>query len=211
MAQLKARYIEPILANEEWRAVTAVIPARHINRFRTATSPYINEIRKWDNPLIPGTPEFSEWGWVVASLWEASGRDLADLKQNQTSMPLRAIYEEHARILSGQFDGYIQGREAPFVIIDEYQEHIQPVKEINMDKKQPAFATKHFVFGDDIASMDETQLINAVKVVENEIEDLKAIKVDSVRIKAKIKELKGMLKQIVARLDGEPEAPISAE
>lgn len=51
----------------------------------------------------------------------------------------------------------------------------------------PAFETKHFVFGTNVADMSENSLISAVKQLEAEIADLKAVKTKSTRITAKVK------------------------
>lgn len=49
--------------------------------------------------------------------------------------------------------------------------------------------------------MSEAQLINAIKQIEAEIADLKAVKTKSSRITAKVKELEDMLAKVVEQLD----------
>jgi hypothetical protein len=67
--------------------------------------------------------------------------------------------------------------------------------------KTPAFETRHFVFGIDIKSLSDDQLISGIKEVENEIADLKTVKTKSKKITDRISELDGMLKSIVEVLD----------
>jgi len=65
----------------------------------------------------------------------------------------------------------------------------------------PAFETRHLVYGRNVDSLTESELISAIKQVEGEIADLKAVKIKSSRITAKVKELEEMLTKIVEVLD----------
>lgn len=65
----------------------------------------------------------------------------------------------------------------------------------------PAFETRHLVYGRNVDSLTESELISAIKQVEGEIADLKAVKTKSSRITAKVKELEEMLTKIVEVLD----------
>jgi len=73
--------------------------------------------------------------------------------------------------------------------------------ETEMSNNYQAFETKHYVFGTDVSTMNEADLISAIKKVENEIANLKSVKTKSTKISAKIAELKGMLDEIVSVLD----------
>lgn len=64
-----------------------------------------------------------------------------------------------------------------------------------------AFETRHYVYGQNIDNMSADQLIQAVKQVEREIEDLAGVKTNSAHIDKRIKELKAMLAEIVKVLD----------
>lgn len=64
-----------------------------------------------------------------------------------------------------------------------------------------AFETRHLVYGRNVDSLTESELISAIKQVEGEIADLKAVKTKSSRITAKVKELEEMLTKIVEVLD----------
>lgn len=81
----------------------------------------------------------------------------------------------------------------------------EPTEEIPMNPttatNAPAFETRHLVYGLNVDSLTESELISAVKQVEGEIADLKAVKTKSSRITAKVKELEEMLTKIVEVLD----------
>jgi hypothetical protein len=64
-----------------------------------------------------------------------------------------------------------------------------------------AFATKHFIFGQDTTTMTEDQLIEAIKKIEAEIANLKLVKTASKKIGARVEELNAMLANVVAVLD----------
>lgn len=64
-----------------------------------------------------------------------------------------------------------------------------------------AFETRHYVYGRDVTSMSEPELISAIRSVEAEIGSLQTVKTKSKKIQAKIAELETMLAQIVAVLD----------
>lgn len=64
-----------------------------------------------------------------------------------------------------------------------------------------AFATKHFVYGQDTANMTEEQLIEAIKKIETEIANLGAVKTKSKKIAERTAELETMLAAVVTVLD----------
>lgn len=64
-----------------------------------------------------------------------------------------------------------------------------------------AFETKSYIFGTDASSMNEDQLIESIKKVEKEIENLKSVKTKSKKIESKIANLEKMLVSIVEILD----------
>lgn len=83
----------------------------------------------------------------------------------------------------------------------------EPTEEIPMNPTTAtnvsavAFETRHLVYGRNVDSLTESELISAIKQVEGEIADLKAVKTKSSRITAKVKELEEMLTKIVEVLD----------
>lgn len=64
------------------------------------------------------------------------------------------------------------------------------------------FETVHYVYGTDVATMTDDQLVEAIKQVEAEIAKLDVVKTQSKKIDAKKAELKDMLAKIVETLDG---------
>lgn len=76
-----------------------------------------------------------------------------------------------------------------------------PMNPTPVNNSAVAFETRHFVYGAEVSSMSEAQLINAIKQIEAEIADLKAVKTKSSRITAKVKELEDMLAKVVEQLD----------
>mgnify|MGYP000154895278 CR=1 FL=1 len=66
---------------------------------------------------------------------------------------------------------------------------------------RPAFETKSYIFGNDVEHMSEDALISAIKRVEEQIADLKAVKTKSTKIAANIAKLQDQLGSIVAELD----------
>lgn len=66
---------------------------------------------------------------------------------------------------------------------------------------QTAFSTKHFVYGQDVSDMTEEQLIEAIKKIEGEIDNLKTVKTKSKKITDKIAALEVMLGSVVLALD----------
>lgn len=71
----------------------------------------------------------------------------------------------------------------------------------NPVKMAPAFETKNYIFGNDVETMSEEALIQAIKRVEEQISDLKTVKTKSVKISANITKLQEQLALIVAELD----------
>ena len=65
----------------------------------------------------------------------------------------------------------------------------------------PAFETKSYIFGNDVKNMTEEGLISAIKRVEEQIADLKAVKTKSKKIAANVAKLEEALASIVAELD----------
>lgn len=63
------------------------------------------------------------------------------------------------------------------------------------------FETKHYVYGRLLETMQQNELIDAIKQIEAEIADLKAVKTKSTTIAAKVKELEEMLAKVVGVLD----------
>ena len=76
-----------------------------------------------------------------------------------------------------------------------------PTKEQPAMSNQPAFQTKHFVYGSDIKMLSDAELIDAIKNVEKEIDNLRAVKSESKKITQKIDELDKQRLAIIEQLD----------
>ena len=77
----------------------------------------------------------------------------------------------------------------------------ETIKEQAMNSA-PAFVTKSYVFGVDVDTMSEGQLIDSIKKIEAEIADLNTVKTKSKKVASKIEELEAMLAKVVEVLDG---------
>ena len=73
--------------------------------------------------------------------------------------------------------------------------------EIKPMSKTTTFETVHLVNGEDVCTMSENDLIEAIKAAEREIEDLSAVKADSKKVKAKIESLRETIVKITKVLD----------
>jgi len=79
----------------------------------------------------------------------------------------------------------------------------EPEKEIPVSKKI-IIANVTFINNVDVTTMKEDQLIDAIKTIEAEIADLKAVKTKSAKIAAKIAEAQDTLTKVVEILDSRP-------
>lgn len=79
--------------------------------------------------------------------------------------------------------------------------HSSPTSEKETIMYDIAFETKTYVFGTDVTTMSEEQLIDSIKKVEKEIDNLKQVKTSSKKIESKIATLESMLTSIVTVLD----------
>jgi hypothetical protein len=74
-------------------------------------------------------------------------------------------------------------------------------EEPTVNNSTTAFETRHYVFGQDVSTLSEGQLVDAIKRIENEIADLKTVKTKSTKIAAKVADLNTMLAKVVEVLD----------
>ena len=77
----------------------------------------------------------------------------------------------------------------------------EPEKEIPVSNKI-IIKNVTFINNVDVTSLNDDQLIDAIKTIESEIADLKSVKTKSAKIAAKILEAQGTLTTIVELLDG---------
>lgn len=84
---------------------------------------------------------------------------------------------------------------------DSMNDNYTTGKITNPVQMAPAFETKNYIFGNEVSGMSEDALISAIKRVEEQIADLKAVKTKSTKIAANIAKLQDQLASIVAELD----------
>lgn len=141
------------------------------------------------------TMDGEERRYVNLLLWDYWGG-----KFDETTLRGLYGYENTYRAHESDF-----ARSAAPALQPDFVQPSESLKEATMNPSvpmpAPAFETKHYVFGVDIRNMTEAGLIDAIKRVEAEIADLKAVKTKSARIAAKVKELEDMLGKIVEALD----------
>jgi hypothetical protein len=78
------------------------------------------------------------------------------------------------------------------------------IEEKNMltnDEKNAPLITKTFIFGQELSTMTEQQLINAIKATEANISHLESINIKSTKINSKIESLKQAIEFMVNHLD----------
>lgn len=86
--------------------------------------------------------------------------------------------------------------------IDDMEMQCSPSNTIGVSTmSQPLIKSATYFRGSDIKNMSKESLINALKTLEAEIKDLKAIETESVAITKQIDELKGALAVVVGELD----------
>lgn len=115
----------------------------------------------------------------------------------------RAGVEEDARSLTNaeRLDAWANIVDHLFDIdLDTHPDYNPQLKE-KEDSMSITVETKHFVAGNDVATMTADSLIDSVKKLEKEIGDLKAVSSESKYIDKKVKELQATLKDVVKHLD----------
>lgn len=164
-----------------------------------------------------------EWSFLYLELWMRMGGKGAPHTFNSSSSAQEFQYQvDRAAVVNMAWtfnDGYrpaamklnpcaeislgesqpcnLQEPEGENTMNDNYN----TVKIANPIKMAPAFETKSYIFGNDVTTMSEEALIQAIKRVEEQIADLKAVKTKSTKIAANVTKLQEQLASIVAELD----------
>ena len=113
------------------------------------------------------------------------------------------VSEVNRRILGRTTGVRYMGPVSPQPEFQEFSPTSTTEKEETMNTKPVVpFETVHYVYGTDVATMTDDQLVEAIKQVEAEIAKLDVVKTQSKKIDAKKAELKDMLAKIVETLDG---------
>lgn len=130
------------------------------------------------------------------ALWESrTGRvpTLADVDKTCHQKVLPFYLSVRHEFFGMDVSTNLQSEKEPEVM-NHTDSHVSP-------SAAPAFQTLHLVFGVNVEYMSPAQLVDAIKRVESEIADLKAVKTKSAYIAGQVKELETMLAKIVETLD----------
>jgi hypothetical protein len=208
------------LQNEsEWyRRACAIL--RHpggMSRFRTLTDEWVhNYVGRWNCDDLNAM----EYAYIQMELFEYLKGHILDIA-TVISLPLawrrcrHEIEVSDAQARKAKREEVMKGSETT---LDEAIEHLKNANETLLDVEEKfnavieeakeknamnniPFITKNYVFGQDVANMTEDQLIAAIKKMEGEIADLKAVKTKSKKIEQMIKDAEDGLAKIVEVLD----------
>lgn len=176
---LRDQYVLAIVNDGDWhRKAIQFIP----QRAREFAGETFKSVEKLSRYLGDGPLKHAERAYVYFECWKHYGGDLPSFMRNQ--------YDNIANALTDQLRPTEQPASQP-----------EPQEDQPVNNTTPAFETKHFVFGMDVANMTPGQLLEAIKKIENEIAELKLVKSKSEFIKKRIAELDGMLVKVVEVLD----------
>lgn len=181
---LYRQYVIPIVNDGEWyRAVKPRIEKGHAANFYNQT---ILSIDRLASQLGENRPTQEERAYIYLCAWE----------YHDGIPEAFAAGLNRAGNLYACVDALLCQRYQPVP-----QPEPEPQKEEPVNPTTPAFETRHFVYGLDVANMSAGQLIEAIKKIEAEIADLKGVKAKSDHIKGRIAELEVMLAKVVVVLD----------
>lgn len=194
---LDRHYTQVIMAQRDWRNIldAALNVHSNIGQFRRVCNEFTNLLQK-ERGEMRSSKEFK---YIEMSLFNKMHR-IPGLTFTLPAawLELRKEIEqadEEDRLLSGAPDSI---ERTPYA--EACKLKLTNSKESGMNKK--VFEVKSYVFGQDVSTMSDDQLVAAIKTVEAEIDDLKGIKTKSKKIDARIKDLEAGLKSIVETLDG---------
>lgn len=194
---LSTQYELSIQSDGDWyRATAGAVEHDNFACFRLRTGRKISEIRTSREDRLDGI----EWAYIVLSLWEYRGGRMAmDVLLDDAGGSLQKQYEE---LMQSALSVTQENDENP---ADHASVTAKNTQETNMaeTKREVAFTTVTYVYGKDVRTMDQDELIEAIKKVEGEIGNLKEVKTKSKTIGERITSLETMLAQIVTVLDGE--------
>lgn len=180
----------------------------NFNAFRDLCGEYIKPIRRQLGENTVGAIAGTEWAYLYLETWVRLGgfnilmsnlyydKDVMFQLKRLESAGLgvaRAGVIKLDRIQNPCAEIYLS-KPQPCVLAE-------PEKEISMSNKI-IIKNVTFINNVDVTSMNDDQLIDAIKTIESEIADLKSVKTKSAKIAAKILEAQGTLSTIVELLDG---------
>lgn len=184
---LLKKVVEPIIKG----AAPALRGYSIFDNFRRVANDIRCDMGKGFDRLSEYWSDDDAYRFVNIALWEIiKGEELKDFQVRNLTINNGCEYEMYlaARAL-GNFGNYCN-------LLNPSSQGITI-----MNKTAPAIEVKTYVFGDDVSQLTEDQLIDAIGLIEAKIAGLKEIKVESLRIKAKILDLESQLAAVVEVLD----------
>jgi len=120
--------------------------------------------------------------------------------------PFKALTIDYVHAIYSKYglEFKITADEAKYIadeVIDYINDYDPPTEEAPQMSDKIIVETKHFLNNVEIKTLNDAQLIDAIKTVEKEIDTLEAVKTKSKKITAKVEECKVTLAAIVAHLD----------
>ena len=188
----------------------------HFAQFRRLVGSYIMPIRKMLDEDKAHALSGVEWSFLYLEMWKRLGGGCSTCGFSTENNYAEFDYQLDRLTSAGYClttRGVEKRQDNPCAEISLSQPcNINPEGELSMNdyttgkianpvKMAPAFETKNYIFGNDVATMSEEALIQAIKRVEEQITDLKAVKTKSTKIAANIAKLQEQLDSIVAELD----------
>lgn len=180
----------------------------NFNLFRDLCGAHIKSVRQQIGENFAGALSGTEWAFLYLETWVRLGGFnilMSNLYYDKDVMfqlkRLESVGLGVAR--AGVIKRATTKNPCAEVFFSEPQPCVlaEPEKEIPMSNKI-IIKNVTFINNVDVTSMNDDQLIDAIKTIESEIADLKSVKTKSAKIAAKILEAQGTLSTIVELLDG---------
>lgn len=184
-----------------------LIENNKFNEFRDLCGDHIRPVRRMLEEGHVGGILGPEWSFLYLEMWVRLGgfnRLMSNLYYNNDARFQIDRLEKAGYGVSR--NGVIPLAEAKNpcaeILISQPQPCVlaEPEKEVPVSKKI-IIANVTFINNVDVTTMNDAQLIDAIRTIENEINDLKAIKAKSVKIAAKILDAQLTLNKVVEILD----------
>lgn len=173
------QYVTPIVNDGSWyRKAKPEFDNGDVPGFLDSIRPFYVELRT----ALGDDVSARERAFIYMDIWAYYGGDLDELADQ---CPWDGIQNEMYELLRQRSKQPQANKETP----------------VNSTNNSVAFETRHYVYGMDVANMNSGQLIEAIKRIEAEINDLKSVKAKSEHVKKRIAELEGMLAKVVEVLD----------
>lgn len=191
-----------------------MIKARHeversnFDQFRLLVQQYIRPVRKALDENRIGDLSPPEWSYLYMEMWArlryGEGRNFPVMRESDEkdyAYHLDRLNKAGYKVTRQGVEPFDSGKlPDPRADVGEPSNPIEPIKENEMSN-QITIVNKTLINGVDVTTMSDEQLIDAIKKVEKEIEELKQVKTQSKKIGAKIDDATKTLSTLVELLD----------